>query len=264
MKASLIFSVCISSFLPAMHLELKTAPEEIIFYNKSIDWSHEHEQELLRDSIVYQAIKNLTHKKNLNSNDICHGGFNFYGNTSVLFDVSDDDSLIGVARELMEAGANPNFATSTGHTPFERAIRSNALRIAWDMVSYKADCKTGLLVLMDHACTTTDKRLFLAQEVLAKKMLEVLEAQKVPITAIADKHGQNLLMKITQIKRDQSGPFKVPEQFRVLFAALLLKQKVDANEPDFHGESAIDKARKNKLFDLELALAGKLSTNDLV
>lgn len=259
-----ILSLCLLNSLYAMSPHSEATPTEILFYNKNLEWALEDEKEHERNVLVETAILSLANNANLNTNYNNSAGFGLYGNTSLLFDMSDDDNLIGIASNLMKEGACPNFATSTGHTPFERAIRSNAVGIAWKMLSYEADCKRGILTLMDHACNTSDKKLYLAQSVLAKKMLEILGKQKVVISKITDSYGQNLLMKITQIKRNQSGKIETPEHFRVLFAGLLLKHKVDPYEPDFHGDSAIEKARKNKLESLVFALEGKFKTSDLV
>ena len=256
-----VFLMMLCMSIPLCAVAMESEPRAITFYWSTKKWADEDEREHERNFIIAKAIDHASNKCDLNLN-ICNDKLSFYGSTSLLFEISKDDALVGIAKKLMDLGANPNLLTSMCHTPFERAIKKNAVRIAWHMLKHAADCQRGLLTLMDHACFTKDENLFKAQEALAIKMLKILRTQQVPINKIIDLHGQNLLCKITNIKRNTSGIIQTPEDFRERFATVLLQHGASPYQTDSDGEFALYKARKNGFMRLAVLLERKLFTDD--
>ena len=160
-------------------------PDEIASFKVTRDWAEMDAQELEREqprkAIALRAsyFSKVVYEINTNDDDSLN---KLFGETSPLFDSASDDELLELSTSLMEESACPNFQTKMGHTPFERAIRSNACRTAWRMMEFDADCKYGLLVLADHVYRTQDKSLFAAQKKLFEEMLTRLEiCNKMPM-----------------------------------------------------------------------------------
>lgn len=237
---------------------ISAIPREIKLVNLNRRWVEleEKEEKLQKTAqkIPMRAGLLLWLPNGLNSNDSTRT-HKIYGKTSPLFDVSHDDQLLDQSLNLMQSRANPNFPTEEGYTPFERAIRSNALATAWAMIDFGADCKLGLLVIADHACRTQDAILFAAQKKLLERMVQRLKEQEKSVD-VTDIFGETPLMKLTQLKSFQQKIIEVPVHFRMELASVLIKNGADPRKKEdygqlaLEGESAIDRAKKRNLAGL--------------
>jgi hypothetical protein len=227
MKYLIVFVLIFSAALSAMQSS-QQMPQEIATFNKSNRWIDIDTDERAKDDFLNNA----------------------------LFEISDNDANEDIAAFLMGKGADPNFEKMKrfrAWTPLENAIRSDAVKIAWQMSNRGADCVHGLRILMDHACLTFQEDLFKAQRALFEQFLKKLKEKNKSVDepSLTDRTA---LFNITQIKfRPQSVriPINVPIEYRASYIKDLIAAGADPDRKNtYYGGSALDQARKNNLHEL--------------
>lgn len=227
MKYLLVLACLISGALTAMQSS-QQVPQEIVTIQRSDRWI---------DIDTAERTAEIERAQLLNK---------------ILFAASENDGCRDIAAFAMGKGANSNYQPEQYmSTAFERAIRSNAVCIAWQMSNYEADFAHGLRVLMDHACITTREDLYKAQRALFARFIARLKEKNKGVDEGNHYFARTALMNIAWVHVDPNGKStQIPIKYRIEYVKDLIARGADPKKCDRFGLSALNQATKNNLLEL--------------